>query len=181
MQVALDAKVSDYVDPHMYSCDAKISVVNAVKEMVAEKLDSVIVMEDNNVAGIVTNADILEKVVAKGRDPTTVTLGDIKSYPAMEIHKDANILEAISIMNNHDIRRLLVKNGSQLVGMITRKQIVGSMGKHRVALPELETPHHIKCPYCESIFADKQDLSKHIDDIHIGKGLLEGNLNQEYA
>ncbi len=33
----------------------------------------------------------------------------------------------------------------------------------------------IKCPYCESIFENKEDLSKHIDRIHHGSGLLEGD------
>jgi uncharacterized C2H2 Zn-finger protein len=33
----------------------------------------------------------------------------------------------------------------------------------------------IKCPYCESVFENKEDLSKHIDQIHHGSGLLEGD------
>jgi hypothetical protein len=34
------------------------------------------------------------------------------------------------------------------------------------------------CPYCQSKFENKQDLSKHIDRIHTGSGLLEGNLGK---
>jgi uncharacterized C2H2 Zn-finger protein len=33
----------------------------------------------------------------------------------------------------------------------------------------------VRCPYCESLFNDKVDLSKHIDRIHLGSGLLEGD------
>ena len=45
-------------------------------------------------------------------------------------------------------------------------------------LPELEIPDEISCPYCQSFCADKNVLSRHIDDIHIGKGLLEGNITK---
>jgi uncharacterized C2H2 Zn-finger protein len=34
------------------------------------------------------------------------------------------------------------------------------------------------CPYCQSVFRDKDELSKHIDRIHTGSGLLEGNLGK---
>jgi hypothetical protein len=33
----------------------------------------------------------------------------------------------------------------------------------------------VRCPYCESIFPNNEDLSKHIDRIHLGSGLLEGD------
>lgn len=33
----------------------------------------------------------------------------------------------------------------------------------------------VRCPYCESIFPNTEDLSKHIDRIHLGSGLLEGD------
>ncbi len=33
----------------------------------------------------------------------------------------------------------------------------------------------VRCPYCDSMFPDKAALSKHIDQVHIGKGLLEGD------
>jgi hypothetical protein len=50
------------------------------------------------------------------------------------------------------------------------------MNDYSVELPELEIPDKVKCAYCASQFDDKKSLSAHIDDIHIGRGLLEGNL-----
>jgi len=52
------------------------------------------------------------------------------------------------------------------------------MNEYDTPLPELEIPDKVKCPYCQSQFDDKNSLSAHIDDIHIGRGLLEGNLAQ---
>jgi len=63
--------------------------------------------------------------------------------------------------------------------MNTQKMIVGNLGKYSTPLPMLEAPSMARCPYCQSTFDDKHVLSRHIDDIHIGKGLLEGNLAQK--
>ena len=172
------AKAGDYMNPDLQTSSGSVSVADAAKKMAAEKLDSMLVLSDGEITGIVTTADILEKVVAVGKDSSSIILDDIKSHPVKSIHKDASVLEAIRAMNQHDIRRLLIKDDEKPIGMITRKQIVGDMGKNSIVLPELEEPHQIRCPYCESSFSEKNVLSKHIDEIHIGKGLLEGNLSQ---
>ena len=179
MQDVLKDNVVNYMNPNMHVRDGGMSVADAAKEMAVEKLDSMLVLEEEKITGIVTTADILEKVVAAGRDSNTTKLNDIKNYPIKDIHKDSNVIDAILIMNEYDIRRLLVRDGEKPIGMITRKQIVGNMGKNSIVLPELEVPNQIKCPYCESTFPDKEVLSKHIDEIHIGKGLLEGNLKRD--
>lgn len=178
MQDVLKDNVVNYMNPNLHVRDGRISIADAAKEMAAEKLDSLLVLKEGEFSGIVTTADILEKVVAVGRDSNTTKLNDIKNYPIRDIHKDSSVIDAIQIMNKHDIRRLLVRDDEKPIGMITRKQIVGNMGKNSIVLPELEVPNKIKCPYCESVFPDKETLSKHIDEIHIGKGLLEGNLRK---
>jgi uncharacterized C2H2 Zn-finger protein len=38
-----------------------------------------------------------------------------------------------------------------------------------------EKKEELKCPYCDSVFKTRNELSKHIDRIHIGSGLLEGD------
>ncbi|HSB50636.1 MAG TPA: hypothetical protein VLC72_04835, partial [Nitrosopumilaceae archaeon] len=64
------------------------------------------------------------------------------------------------------------------IGIISRKQIAGNLNQYSIELPELEIPHKYSCPYCASVFLNKQSLSRHIDDIHIGRGLLEGNISK---
>jgi len=39
-------------------------------------------------------------------------------------------------------------------------------------------PKHIKCPYCSSLFLKKGDLSKHIEQIHIGYSVFQGNFSR---
>ncbi len=171
----LNEPVSKFTNHHMTTIDVGLSVSDAAKAMVETKSDSILIYTNYNVLGIVSLKDIL-KMVAEGKDPTKTTIGIIASKPIIDIHKDAKVREAIDIMEKNDIRRLVVTSDERPIGIISRKALVGNMSEYDVPLPELEIPDKIKCPYCMSIFEKKEVLSRHIDDIHIGKGLLEGNL-----
>jgi len=115
---------------------------------------------------------------------------------------------AISLMRRNHIRRLLVTGEKENaddgvsrrdekltpniktispVGAVTLMSIVGNMPEESLELAEIESPNPgntveqvimIVCPYCQSKFDNKADLSKHIDRIHLGSGLLEGDVRK---
>jgi len=172
----LEEPVSKFTNHKLLVVEKNVTVTDAVKVMVESKIDSVLVSENGDVVGIVTNKDILSEVVAKGKNPNDVKVFEIAHKAIIKIHKDSSVKDAISLMNQYDVRRIVVKNDERDIGIISRKQIVGNLNESTIALPELETPSKYVCPYCESVFEDKKILSIHIDDIHIGKGLLEGNI-----
>jgi len=174
----LNDPVSKYTDHHMTTIDSKYMVNAAAKAMVDSNVESILVFENSQIIGIVTIKDIFRDVVAKGKDPSKVSLKDIVRRKIIKISKDAKVKDAIDLMNKNDIRRLVVENEERPIGIISQKAIIGNLGKFATVLPELEIPDKIRCPYCSSLFDDKKILSKHIDDIHIGKGLFEGNLSQ---
>jgi len=170
--------VSKFINPNIPKIDANLSVSDAAKEMVKAKSDSILVVTNYNIIGIVTQKDILCEIVAKGKDPTKIAVNEIASKPVIKIHENNKVKEAIQLMKKHDIRRLVVVNNDIPIGIVSQKAVVGNMCEHDITLPELEMPDKIICPYCPSLFEDKNSLSKHIDNIHIGRGLLEGNLAQ---
>jgi len=174
----LNEPVSKYTNEKMATIDTGQTVQDAAKAMVEAKVDSILAYTNYNVIGIVTTKDMLSEIVAKGKDPSKVTIGDLAKRKIITIHKDAKVKEAIDLMTKNDIRRLVVMNESRPIGIISRKVIVGNMSEYSANLPELEIPNKIKCPYCSSQFDDKDTLSSHIDGVHIGKGLLEGNLSK---
>lgn len=174
----LEEPVSKYTNHQMVAVASNLRVSDAAKTMTEDKVDSILVFEGDDIIGILTQKDILSDVVAKGIDPKTITIKEIAQKPIIKIHKDAKVREAISLMTKHDIRRLIVYNDQRPIGIISQKMVVGNMGQTSVLLPELEIPNKVKCPYCESQFEDKKMLSSHIDNIHIGKGLLQGNLSK---
>ena len=172
----LNEPVSKYTNHKMVTIDTGLTVQDAAKAMVEAKIDSILAYTNYNVIGIVTTKDMLSEIIAKGKDPSKVHIGDLAHRKIITIHKDAKVKEAIDLMTKNDIRRLVVTNDDRPIGLISRKSLVGNMSEYDVPLPELEIPDKIKCPYCMSLFENKQEMSSHIDGIHIGKGLLEGNL-----
>lgn len=174
----LKEPVSNYVNPELMVVASDLTVTDAAKEMTESRVDSILVFENDEVIGIVTNKDIISDVVARGFDPSKVTIKDITHSPLIKINKDATVKEAIDLMDKHDVRRLIVSDGKRTIGTISRKKMIGNLHDYSVELPELEIPQKIKCPYCQSQFDDKKTMSKHIDDIHIGRGLFEGDMSR---
>jgi CBS domain-containing protein len=108
------------------------------------------------------------------------------SSPLVTIDEGASVTEAISLMRSLKIRRLLVvrreKTKEVQLGLVTLMSIIGNVPTESLDLAEIESPSpgkavekvvKIVCPYCESKFENKSDLSKHIDRIHVGSRLLE--------
>lgn len=187
----LDKKVGDVADKEALVVLAEsTTVAEAVKTMKEKDVASVFVSSSSGSgaggkarvpAGIVTERDILYRVVAENRGPFKVTLKDVMSSPLVTIGEFARVRDAVALMRQKGIRRLPVVDArGQMVGLVTLKSVVGNMPGRSVELAAVEAgaAARVVCPYCGSSFEDKADLSKHIDRLHIGSGLLEGDLRQ---
>jgi len=150
------------------------SVKNAAKMMSDRKQGVVVIQSNDEAVGIVTEWDILSRVVAQGKDPARTTVKEVMSSPVSSIASTATAAEAISRMSRNKQRRLLVKDGNRLVGIITLAQVVGSSRQNSITLPMLEPAVGMRCPYCGSVLKDRDDLSRHIDSVHIREEMLRG-------
>jgi CBS domain-containing protein len=88
--------------------------------------------EDDRLKGMITDRDIVIKVVAQGQDPQEVTVGTVAGGEVVTIGADDSLDEARRTMEKHQVRRLPVIDGHRLVGMISQ----GDLAK---ALPDEET------------------------------------------
>ena len=92
------------------------------------------IMADNNIGclivakdtlqGIVTERDILIKLVARGRDPKQVRISEIMTRSVISISPDKDMEEACDLMARHRIKRLPVTFGNEVVGIITSTDVV---------------------------------------------------------
>ena len=178
MSNVLDRPISDFINMTLSIQESNQTVSDSVKKMEEYGTDSLLVRDGGEIKGIVTYRDVLFDVVSKGKDPTKTKLKEIMHAPLFSIQKNAKIKDAISLMTRNNVRRLIVFDDKVPIGVISQKVLVGNITKHAIALPELEMPTRIKCPYCSSEFNDKTTLSTHIDNIHIGRGLFDGNLSR---
>ncbi|HEX6027765.1 MAG TPA: CBS domain-containing protein [Nitrososphaeraceae archaeon] len=195
---SLSEKVGNLVERDFVSLDENTLIADTVKLMKDKGFSFVFVTQKSvgSPIGIVTERDVLYRVVAENKDPFKTTLKEIMSSPLITIDEESTVANAISLMRSKRIRRLAVKrsssnqqdnNTSTISGVITLISIVGSNTNQTVDLAEVELPSNsvvtgrkimIICPYCQSKFEDKDQLSRHIDRIHVGSGLLEGDLRR---
>jgi len=94
--------------------------------MTVKRIGSIIVTTRGEAVGIVTERDMLERVVSvsRCRDPCQVTVKEIMSKPLITVTKDASILEAMRKIREKEISQLVVKDNGNLLGVISEKDII---------------------------------------------------------
>ncbi len=167
----LEQPISNFVETDVIAASSDLSVTDAAKIMTESNVDSLLIFENDEVIGIVTQKDVLSDIVAKGLDPKQITIKEIGKKPLIKIPKTATVLEAITMLRKHDVRRLIVTDEKRTIGLLSQKKIIGNLGDKAIELPELEIPGKINCPYCTDLFNDKQSLVKHMDKVHLGATL----------
>ncbi|MBU0497959.1 MAG: CBS domain-containing protein [Candidatus Thermoplasmatota archaeon] len=100
-----------------------ISVFDAAKLMKKRKLGSVIVVENKQPVGILTESDILRKVVAEGLNASEILVSDVMSTPIIVTDPFISIEEAMKTMGRCNIRRLPIVEAGKLTGIITHRDI----------------------------------------------------------
>jgi CBS domain-containing protein len=83
--------------------------------------------EDNRLKGMLTDRDITVRAVAEGMDPSSVKVSDFADQKPVTIGADDSLDEALRTMTEHDVRRLPVIDGHDLVGMISQADIAQNM------------------------------------------------------
>jgi CBS domain-containing protein len=175
LKESLEEPVSSFMTKGFVKVAADDTIYQAAEAMVRLGATEAIVVSNGSPVGIITERDILYKVVAAGLSPQQVRAKDVMSSPLQTVEDSTKAADAISKMAKLGLRRLIVTKNGELVGMITQKAVVaGPRGEH-VVLPELAAPERFTCPYCGAVMKTKEELSKHIDQVHLGLGLLEGD------
>ncbi len=100
------------------------SVVSTAKIMSDKNISCIIVSDNGDLSGIITETDLLKRAVAKGNDFRRMTVERIMSSPVRSLPRNLSVLEAGRIMEAENIRRLVVLEEERLVGIVTQTDIV---------------------------------------------------------
>jgi CBS domain-containing protein len=97
---------------------------------------------DNRLKGVVTDRDITIRCVAQERDPSTITAGDLAQGKPVTIGADDSAEEALRTMAIHQVRRLPVIDGHDLVGMVAQADVAMALTEAEVGavLREISEP-----------------------------------------
>lgn len=112
--------VSDVMTPQLVSLPAAAPVTQAAELMRTNGIGDVIVTGNGGVQGVVTDRDLVVRVLAAHRDPERTTVGEVCSPDVVTIHPDASVAEAVDIMRDRAVRRLpVIDDGGQVRGVVT--------------------------------------------------------------
>jgi CBS domain-containing protein len=110
------------------------SVLDAAKRLAELNVGSMpICGEDNRLKGMLTDRDIVVKVLAEGKDPSSTKAGELGQGDAktVTIGADDSIDEALRTMTDHKVRRLPVIDGHDLVGIISQADIATNLDEEK--------------------------------------------------
>lgn len=107
----------------VHTVDAAATVTEAARLLADAGVGSLPVVEDGRPIGIVTDRDLVVRVLAKGEDPETLRVGRVATSPLVSIASDRNVDEAIFLMSSNRIRRLVVVDDGRLTGVVSQADI----------------------------------------------------------
>ncbi len=114
-----------------------LNVFYAANVMKERARGSLVVVDDGRPVGIVTERDIVRRVVAEGRSPSATKVGDIMSTPLISVGPEATVAAAVRIMYENGIRRLPVVENDRVIGMLTVTDLARAMYREREKRDEI--------------------------------------------
>ena len=117
------AQVRDLMTANPATLEPSSTVADAARVMASEDVGPVPIVEGGRLAGIVTDRDLVVRVIAEGRDPSSTTIGEIASSDLVTVTPDTDTQEAARLMGQHQVRRLLVVEDGQLVGIVAQADV----------------------------------------------------------
>ena len=115
--------VKEAMSTNLAIIDPDLTILEAAKIMKKRKIGNVLVVQKKLPIGILTESDIIKKVVAEAKNPKEVPIKDVMTTPVIIIDSFVTLEEAMKTMGKCNVRRLPVVENNELIGIITQKDI----------------------------------------------------------
>ncbi len=112
-------------NPITISADESVTI--AVKLMRDQSIGFLIVVQEGQVLGIVTERDLVHRVLASMRNPNIVLITDVMTTPVVTISSREDVASAAKLMKEKGIRRLVVMNQQEVVGVLTTDDLTSNL------------------------------------------------------
>ena len=122
--------IRDVMTTQPVALQAMASVVDAARAMRDSDIANVIVLENGQICGIVTDRDIAIRGVAEGRNISSLTLGDICSRQLTTLSPTDSVDDAVLLMREKALRRLPVVEGGKPVGIVSLGDLAVTQDPH---------------------------------------------------
>ncbi|MEM3421116.1 MAG: CBS domain-containing protein [Candidatus Hadarchaeum sp.] len=156
--------VSEAMRTEVLTVPRGTNVARAAKLMASKDVGSIVVVDGKKPVGILTEKDLLMKVVSEDLKPSKIRVGKIMSAPLITIGPDVDIVEAAKIMASHKIRRIPVVKNGKLVGIVTSSDItaispaLSELMAHPERVPEERVDQSV-CENCGEVTPDLYEVN----------------------
>ncbi len=120
--------VRDVMKKNVVTAKPNITVREISNVMSSLDINSLVIVDNNKLVGIVTDSDVL-RAIAEGGNPDKILASDIMSKKVITIESKKNIEDAITLMAEKKIKKLPVVDGKKLVGIVTYSDILAAEKK----------------------------------------------------
>ena len=115
--------VKDVMITQVMTVDVGVTVREAAKKMSESGIGSLITVENGRTVGILTEGDMLKRVIAEGKDPVKTTVKEIMSSPLVVAGPNMDLGVAVELMFQKKIKQLPVVQDNKLIGLVTLTDI----------------------------------------------------------
>lgn len=116
---------ADVMTKHVVDIEPDATVSEAIDKMKQWNVSSLLVQrkDPTDTWGFMSQTDIIEKVVAVGLDPEKVLVHEIMTKPVITVPSNCTLQDCAALMARADIRRVLVYDGQDIVGIVSSSDI----------------------------------------------------------
>lgn len=122
-----ERKVREVMSSPVISVLPTDTVFEAASKMLSYGIGAVVIESGGKPEGIVTERDLIKRVLIEGKDPKKITCREIMSKPLITIDPEASILKAITLMKEKEIRRIVAVKGGRMIGIVTEKELIRNL------------------------------------------------------
>ena len=117
-------KTEEYMTSPVITAQIGDNLLEVSKKMDHYNIGSMVVMDGDKTVGILTERDILRKIVAQEKNPKQFKAKDVMSKHLQVVQKGATLMEIASLMKAHTMRRIVVMDGSKPAGIVTSRDLI---------------------------------------------------------
>lgn len=126
-------KVADIMTREVVTTEASKTVIDAAKVMAAQGVGCLLVVNPAKKAvGIITERDLVSRVLAESFDPTKILVTDVMTTPLWTVSSDLSLAKAAEVMVRYKVRRLPVVDEGVLVGIITVTDLARALSPREI-------------------------------------------------
>jgi trk system potassium uptake protein TrkH len=123
----LDRSILSYIHGQFIVLDQDVNVAMAVRDMHSRRAELIIVTKDIRPVGVVTDSDILDKVVMKGEDSDQILLKSIMSSPVISLSAKGTVRQALELMRVNTIKHIPVTDNIKIFGIVTQEELANAI------------------------------------------------------